>query len=128
MDDVALLPDAVLSVLHEVLQRHQRVLHHRHHVFRGPGFHGNQHDPGVELLLEDLRSTKTPITFADVSVGRWTFPVLTVSAVFTTALAKFLVWLLERRSCTNCRETPTDGSFANTHVVTDTRNESNVFY
>ena len=32
-------------------------------------------------------------------------PVLTVSAVLTTALAKFLVWLLERRSCTNCRET-----------------------
>lgn len=27
--------------------------------------------------------------------------------MLTTALAKFLVWLLERRSCTNCSETQT---------------------
>lgn len=56
MDDVALLPDVVLPVLHEVLQRYQRIFHDRHHVFRGPGLHGNQHDPRVQLFLVDLET------------------------------------------------------------------------
>lgn len=54
MDNVALLPDVVLPVLHEVLQRYQRIFHDWHHVFRGPGLHGNQHDPRVQLFLVDL--------------------------------------------------------------------------
>lgn len=54
MDDIAGFSDAVLPVLHEVLQRCQWVLHYRHHIFRGPGFHGNQYDPRVQLFLVDL--------------------------------------------------------------------------
>lgn len=54
MDDVALLFDAVLPVFHEVLQRYQWIFHYWHHIFRGPGLHGNQHDPRVQLLLVDL--------------------------------------------------------------------------
>ena len=54
MDDVTLLPDVVLPVFHEVLQRYQWIFHDWHHIFRGPGLHGNQHDPGVQLFLVDL--------------------------------------------------------------------------
>lgn len=56
MDDVTLLPDVVLSVLHEVLQCFQWILNDGHHIFSGPGLHGDQHDPGVELFLKDLRT------------------------------------------------------------------------
>lgn len=54
MNGIALLPDVVLPVLHKVLQRDQRVFHDWHHVFRGPGLHGDQHDPRVQLFLVDL--------------------------------------------------------------------------
>lgn len=124
MDDVTRLLDAVLPVLHEVLQRYQWVFHYWHHVFRGPGLHGNQYNPRVELLLVDL-GTKNAISplFCDTILDRSycvnahrvseqedcypTNKALTASAMLTTALAKFLVWLLERRSCTNCRDKDT---------------------
>lgn len=54
MDDIARLSDVVLPVLHEVLQRYQWVFYYWHHVFRGPGLHGNQYNPCVELFLVDL--------------------------------------------------------------------------
>lgn len=56
MDDITRLFDVVLPVLHKVLQRYQRVFHYWHHVFRGPGFHGNQYNPRVQLFLVDLRT------------------------------------------------------------------------
>lgn len=54
MDDITRLFDVVLPVLHEVLQRYQWVFHYWHHIFRGPGFHGNQYDSRVQLFLVDL--------------------------------------------------------------------------
>lgn len=62
MDDVTLLSDVVLPVFHEVLQRYQWIFHDWHHIFRGPGLHGNQHDPCVQLFLVDLGTKKTPIS------------------------------------------------------------------
>lgn len=62
MDDVTLLFDVVLPVLHEVLQRYQWVFNYWHHIFRGPGLHGNQHDPCVQLFLVDLGTKKMPIS------------------------------------------------------------------
>lgn len=56
MDDITLLPDVVLSVLHEVLQCYQGIFNNGHHIFSGPCLHGDQHDPGVELFLKDLRT------------------------------------------------------------------------
>ena len=56
MHGVAALLDALLPVLHEVTQGEQRVFAHGDPVFRGPGFHGHQHDAGVELLLIDLET------------------------------------------------------------------------
>lgn len=56
MDDITRLFDVVLPVLHKVLQRYQWVFHYWHHVFRGPGFHGNQYNPGVQLFLVDLET------------------------------------------------------------------------
>lgn len=60
MDYITLLSDVVLPVLHEVLQRYQWVFHYWHHIFRGPGLHGDQYNPCVELFLIDLRTTKCP--------------------------------------------------------------------
>lgn len=60
MDYITLLSDVVLPVLHEVLQRCQWVFHYWHHIFRGPGLHGDQYNPCVELFLIDLRTTKCP--------------------------------------------------------------------
>lgn len=54
MDNITLIFDVVLPVLHEVLQCYQWVFDHWHHIFRGPGIHGNQHDPRVQLFLVDL--------------------------------------------------------------------------
>lgn len=51
---VAALLDALLPVLHEVAQGEQGVVAHGDPVFRGPGFHGNQDDASVQLLLVDL--------------------------------------------------------------------------
>lgn len=63
MDDITLLSDVVLPVFHEVLQCYQWIFHDWHHIFRGPGLHGNQHDPRVQLLLVDLGTKKkTPIS------------------------------------------------------------------
>lgn len=58
MDDVALVSDVVLPVFHEVLQRDQWIFHDWHLIFRGPGLHGNQHNPCVQLLLVDLGPKK----------------------------------------------------------------------
>lgn len=54
LDEITLLSDVVLPVFHEVLQSYQWILHDWHHIFRGPGLHGNQHDPRVQLFLVDL--------------------------------------------------------------------------
>lgn len=58
MNSIAAFLDALLPVLHEVAQGEQGVIAHRDPVFRRPGFHGHQDDAGVELLLEDLVSSK----------------------------------------------------------------------
>lgn len=60
MDYITLLSDVVLPVLHEVLQCYQWIFHYWHHIFRGPGLHGDQYNPCVELFLIDLRTTKCP--------------------------------------------------------------------
>lgn len=54
MDHITLLSDVVLPVFHKVLQSYHWIFHDWHHIFRGPGLHGNQHDPRVELFLVDL--------------------------------------------------------------------------
>lgn len=58
MDNITLLPDAILLVLHEVLQRYQWVLNYWYQIFRGPDLHGNQHNPSVQLFLIDLGTRK----------------------------------------------------------------------
>lgn len=58
VNGVAALLDALLPVLHEVAQGEQGVVAHRDHVFQRPGVHGHQHDASVELILEDLLSSK----------------------------------------------------------------------
>lgn len=68
MDHIARLSDVVLPVLHEVLQCYQWVFLYRHHILRGPGLHGNQHDPCVQLFLIDLRTTKCPSVYRSVGV------------------------------------------------------------
>lgn len=142
MDNVALLPDAVLPVLHEVLQSCQRVLHDRHHVFRGPGFHSNQHDSHIQLLLEDLRSTKcpsasSPWTCRSVSKGEhtaWQVEV-EVEAFFQPVCSSYRICRVDHSfgkvlglaaGATQLyklqRDTPTDGfrndvSFTNTQIM-----------
>ena len=58
VDNVALLPDAVPPVLHEVAQRCQGIRRHLHLIFRRPGLHGDKHDPRVQLFLVHLRVSK----------------------------------------------------------------------
>lgn len=54
MHRVAFLLDEVFAILHELLQRQHGVVIDVELVVGRPRFHGNQHDPGVELLPEDL--------------------------------------------------------------------------
>lgn len=58
VNSVAAFPDVLLPVLHEVAQGEQSIIAHRHPVFQRPGFHGHQHNAGVELLLVDLILSK----------------------------------------------------------------------
>lgn len=52
---VAFLLDEVLPVLHELLERHPGVVIDVELVVYRPGFHGDKHNPGVELFPENLR-------------------------------------------------------------------------
>lgn len=58
VNSVTVFLDALLPVLHEVAQGEQGVVAHGDLVFRGPGFHGDQDDSSVELLLVYLGSSK----------------------------------------------------------------------
>ncbi len=53
---VAFLLDEVFSILHELLQRHHGVVVDVELVVGRPSFHGNQHNAGVKLFLENLRN------------------------------------------------------------------------
>lgn len=64
MNGVTLLLDEVFPVFHELLQRHHGVIVDVELVVGGPGFHGDQHDSGIELFPENLRKM---YTFLNVS-------------------------------------------------------------
>lgn len=68
LDDIALLSDVVLPVFHEVLQGYQRILLDWHPVLRGPGLHGNQHDPRVQLFLVDLGGRRKKKTIMPIKL------------------------------------------------------------
>lgn len=53
MHRICLGLDEIPAVLHELLKCHHRVVVDVE-VVCCPRFHGNQHNPGVELLFEDL--------------------------------------------------------------------------
>lgn len=58
MHRICLGLDEIPAVLHELLKCHHRVVVDVE-VVCCPCFHGNQHNPGVELLFEDLTERKT---------------------------------------------------------------------
>lgn len=51
---VAFLLDEVLTILHELFQRHHGVVVDIEFVVSWPRLHGNQHNAGIKLLLENL--------------------------------------------------------------------------
>lgn len=51
---VTFLLDKVFPIFHELPQRDHRVVVNVELVVGRPRFHGNQHNPGVQLLLENL--------------------------------------------------------------------------
>lgn len=53
---VTFLLDEVLTILHELPQRHHGVVVDIEFVISRPRLHSNQHDAGVKLLLEDLQN------------------------------------------------------------------------
>lgn len=57
VNSIKVLLDALLPVLHEVTQGEQDIIAHRDLVFRRPGFHSDQDDARVQLLLVDLLET-----------------------------------------------------------------------
>lgn len=63
MDRVALFLNEVTSVLHELPQCDHRVIVYVEPVVRCPGFHGNQNNTGVQLLLENLKIKVTLIKY-----------------------------------------------------------------
>lgn len=56
MHRVTFLLDEVFSILHELPQGHHGVVVNIELVVSWPRFHGNQHNPGAKLLLENLEN------------------------------------------------------------------------
>lgn len=54
MHRVTFFLDEVFSILHKLPQRHHGVVVNVELVIDGPRFHGNQHNPGIKLFLENL--------------------------------------------------------------------------
>lgn len=60
VNGVAFLLDEVSSVLHKLFEGHHGVVVDVELVVHRPGFHGDEHNPGVKLLPENLGIQREP--------------------------------------------------------------------